>query len=430
VKKNWFKIGFLAIILLTLFVPLKRNVLFFIKERPLFGSYEFSEEPTFSLNDWFSGGFQEKYSNYFNSSFGFRNSLVRIFNQTQYSLFKKTSAKDTQIGRENYLFEGGYIRDYMGYNFIGEDKITAQLQKIKVIQEELKQDSISLFVAFAPGKASYFPGYFPSKYDTEKKTISNYLYYTQKCKELDLNYIDFNSMFMKHKTQSDVPIFPKGGIHWGEYAVAVSLDSLSRYLEEKRKINIPRLEMVAPIYYDTLRKEDRDISDAMNLLIELDYYKMPTPQYKVKQEENDVKPRLLIVGDSYGYGLTNSPIIHEQYSNVEFWYYNKEIKSGKKNHGILIEDIIVKNEVKRFDVILLLSTETNLYKFDFGFSESYRKSPESELENKIKKVIRNIKKNKEWLEEVKNQGKENNMTVDESLRKNAIFVIENRKQTK
>jgi hypothetical protein len=424
------KIGLAIFILAVFFIPLKRNVLHFIKEKPLFGSYKIIEEPDFSIKGWISSNFQEDYNNYFNSNFGFRNTFVRVFNQSQYSLYKKTSAKDTQIGKENYLYEGGYIRDYMGYNFIGEDKITAQLQKIKVLQEELKQDSISLIVAFAPGKASYFPEYFPSKYDTAKKTLSNYLYYAQKCKELELNHIDFNSLFMKHKTQSDVQIFPKGGVHWGEYAVAVSLDSLSKHIGRNSGISIPKLKIEESVYHDRLKESDRDISDAMNLLIELDYYKMPTPQYKVIQQEEDVKPRLLIVGDSYGYGLTNSPIINEQYSNVEFWYYNKEIKSGKKNHGIRIEDLIVKNEVKRFDVILLLSTETNLYKFDFGFSENYRKSPETQLEIEIKKVIRNIKKNKEWLEEVKNQGKENNMTVDESLRKNAIFVIENRKQTK
>lgn len=427
-KKRDIKKTVFVIILAILIMPLIEYKFQHSKPTPLKGSFETPQQP--SKVSWIKGLHQEVFGNYFKHTLGHRNTLVRFYNQMQFTLFKKTSAKDVQIGKENYLYEGGYIRDYMGYNFIGEDKITAQLQKIKVIQEELKQDSISLIVAFAPGKASYFPEYFPSKYDTSKKTLSNYLCYAQKCKELELNHIDFNSLFMKHKTQSDVQIFPKGGVHWGEYAVAVSLDSLSKHIERTRKIKMPMIINEEPIYYDVLNESDRDISDAMNLLIELDYYIMPTPQFKIKQQENDVKPRLLIVGVSYGYGLTNSSIINEQYSSVEFWYYNKEIKSGKKNHGTLIEDIIVKNEVERFDVILLLSTETNLYKFDFGFSESYRKLPESQLENEIKKVIRNIKKNKEWFTKVKNQGSENNMTVDESLRKNAIFVIENRKQTK
>ena len=190
---------------------------------------------------------------------------------------------------------------------------------------------------------------------------------------------------MKNKAQSEEPIFPKGGVHWGEYGIAVALDSLSKHIEHIRGIKIPTIELEEVVYSDTLRRSDRDISDAMNLLTEWDFYKMPTPIYKIKHQNNDVKPRLLIVGDSYGYGLTNSPIINEQYSNVEFWYYNREIKSGKKNHGIKIKDINVKEEINRFDVILLLSTETNLYRFDFGFAESYYKGVEYQFENEIKK---------------------------------------------
>ena len=59
------------------------------------------------------------------------------------------------------------------------------------------------------------------------------------------------------------------------------------------------------------------------------------------------------------------------FSNTEFWYYNKEIKPRRKNQSSNVEDLNVKEELKKFDVVLLLSTETNLYKFDFGFSNSY-----------------------------------------------------------
>jgi len=424
------KIGLAALILVVFFIPLKRNVLHFIKEQPLFGSYKTHEEPNLSIKGWLEGSFQKDYNNYFNASFGFRNTLVRIYNQTQYSFFNKTSAKDVQIGRDNYLFEGGYIRDYMGYNFIGEEKITERLQKLKTIQEKLKQDNISLIVAFAPGKASYYPEYFPIKYDTSKKTMSNYLCYAQKCKELELDYIDFNFLFMTHKSQSDLPIFPKGGVHWGEYGVVVSLDSLSRYLERERGISMPILEMDEPVYYDTLKRTDRDISDAMNLLIELDYYKMPTPVVRFKQQKNQTKPSLLIVGDSYGYGLTNSLIIKKLFNNVEFWYYNKEIKSGKKNHGTKIDDVNVRNELDRFDVVLLLSTETNLYKFDFGFAESYYRGDEEKREDEIQRIITDIKTDTTWYTQIKRQAKERGASTNETLRKNAIFVISNRKKIK
>lgn len=243
--------------------------------------------------------------------------------------------------------------------------------KLKEIQNQLKKDNINLIVVFAPGKASYFPEFFPSQYDTAKRTLSNYLCYVKKCEELDVDFIDFNSYFVNHKRNSEHLLFPKGGIHWGELGIALAFDSLTKYIEQKRNINIPDFDFEKLEYPATLLKEDRDISDAMNLFFEYKYYKMPKPHFAFKDTKGTKKPKLLIIGDSYGYGLTNSKLISKLFNNTEFWYYNKEIKPRRKNHSSNVEDINVIEELKRFDVVLLLSTEANLLKFDFGFSDSY-----------------------------------------------------------
>ena len=91
---------------------------------------------------------------------------------------------------------------------------------------------------------------------------------------------------------------------------------------------------------------------------------------------------------------------------------------------------MVKDELKKFDYVILLSTETNLYKFDFGFADSYfmtsEVKEEHDKEQEILGVINNIKNNSDWLESVKKNAEEKNITLDESLRRNAIFVINNR----
>ena len=166
-------------------------------------------------------------------------------------------------------------------------------------------------------------------------------------------------------------MFPKGGIHWGELGVALAFDSITKYIEQKRSINIPDFDFSKIEYPDNLLKSDRDISDAMNLFFEYNYYKMPKPYYIFKDTIDTEKPKLLIIGDSYGYGLTNSVLMNKLFSNTEFWYYNKEIKPNRKNHSSKVEDINVKKELRKFDVVLLLSTETNLFKFDFEFTDSY-----------------------------------------------------------
>ena len=370
--KKQIKIWLLLLMLGALFVPVLQFFFSFSKEKPLQGSFELSPKPnSITITNWLNGKYQEEYTNYFDAHIGFRATLVRIYNQIQFSIFNKTTAKDVRIGKENYLFEGGYIRDYMGYSFIGENEIAEKIGRLKEIQNKLKKDSINLIVVFAPGKASYFPEFFPSQYDTAKRTLSNYLCYVKNCEDLDVDFIDFNAYFINHKKNNKHPLFPKGGIHWGELGISLVFDSLTKYIEQKRNINIPDFDLVKLEYPASLLKEDKDISDAMNLFFEYKYFKMPKPYFVFKDRIGTKEPKLLIIGDSFGYGLTNSKLLGKLFSNTEFWYYNKEIKPRRKNQSSNVEDLNVKEELKKFDVVLLLSTETNLYKFDFGFSNSY-----------------------------------------------------------
>ncbi len=368
------KIGLLVFLLATIFIPLKRNALHFIKTRPLNGVFELAEKPDLLIKNWFNGEYQADYSKYYEDHIGFRNFFVRVNNQVQYSLYKKTRSNKTVIGQDNYLFERGYIDDYMGYSFVGEERIEGNMINIKRIQVELKKDSVTLLMAFAPGKASYFPEYFPSEYDTSKKTISNYNCYVAKCRKFGVNFIDFNSYFLFLKKENNIKLFSKGGIHWGEYGVAVALDSLSKVIEQIRGINMIDFEYNKIDYPDTLLKSDKDISDVMNLIFEPSFYRMPYPNYIFKKSLASVKPRLLIIGDSYSYGILNSPITKELYREIEFWYYNRDIKPKRKDGINKVDSIDVKESMKQFDVVLMLYTETNLCRFDFGFIDCYNKT--------------------------------------------------------
>lgn len=429
------KIGIAIFLLVILLIPLKRNVFSFIKEQPLNGKYKLVKEPDLDLNSWFEGEYQDEFNNYFENNFGFRNFFVRLNNQIKYSLFKKTNAYDIEIGKENHLYEGGYIRDYMGYSFIGEDKIVKKISVLKKIQDELKKEDVNLMIAFAPGKASYYPEFFPAKYDTSKKTLSNYLCFTQKAKELGLDYIDFNKMFMNQKKHSEIPLYSHGGVHWGEYGVGIALDSLSKYIGQKHNINMANIELKGIVYYDSLQSADKDANYLMNLLVEPgDYYKMPTPTWKVKKTENTVKPRLLIIGDSYASRFLSLPLVGQLFSNVElwyynhdsqFWYYNRDNSKTKKIIDVeqlpfvyrgthLIKDLNVKEEMKRFDIVLLMSTETNLYKFDFGFADSYY----NQANDKNKEARNRNEMDRFWLQKIKKEAKEKGVGLKKALYEN------------
>ena len=61
----------------------------------------------------------------------------------------------------------------------------------------------------------------------------------------------------------------------------------------------------------------------------------------------------------------------KMFGKVELWYYNKEIHPRRKNHNNKVEGLSLTDELGKFDIIIILSTETNLHKFGYGFIDNF-----------------------------------------------------------
>ena len=91
-----------------LFLPLAQTNLhlFFVKE--LKGFFILAEDVDLSRQKWMSQEFQEKKEKYINENFGFRNTLIRLMNQIEFSFFLKTSNSETVIGKSNVMYAKTY----------------------------------------------------------------------------------------------------------------------------------------------------------------------------------------------------------------------------------------------------------------------------------------------------------------------------------
>ena len=190
------------IIICLLFVSFAQYQFNFIKTNPLDGSYEKFEKTTFKYftwQRWFNEVFQNTFNTKFENNIGFRNPLIRLKNQIDYSLFKVSNNYKVIIGANNCLFEEGYILDYCGQNFVGKTYIDEKLRRAKWVQDYLKTKGITLIFVFEPGKASYHSEFIPERYHPEKKLLSNYKFYTQRCKELGIANLDLNKWFLSIK---------------------------------------------------------------------------------------------------------------------------------------------------------------------------------------------------------------------------------------
>jgi hypothetical protein len=154
-------------------------------------------------------------------------------------------------------------------------------------------------------------------------------------------------------------------------------DSLIKKVSALAQKPFPSLKLTRIEQDHTPRDRDDDIELGMNLLRNLPDFKMAYPKFKVQPLKAGQKPpRVLVIGDSFYYGMYNWGMMNNVFEGGEFWYYNHErLVPGKET--TYIKDI--KNyseEVGQFDVVVLLLTEANLPRFGFGMQQAYlRKKP-------------------------------------------------------
>jgi len=93
---------------------------------------------------------------------------------------------------------------------------------------------------------------------------------------------------------------------------------------------------------------------------------MAYPIFHVSADSITTKVKVLAVSDSFYWGIESKGLSNQLYEG-SFWYYYEEIHPQSPDSPHRISEIDVKSEIEKKDVIILLSTDANLYKFAFGF---------------------------------------------------------------
>lgn len=369
-NKTTLKKSIFIFIIVILSVPLVQQISGFAYVVPLKGAIKEVEKPNFSFQNWLDGDYQSHAEEYINSSFGFRTSFVKLHNQLDYWLFGKINAKSVLIGKEGYLFEIEYIKEYLGENFLGKEAINKKVAALKSVSDSLSVRGIDLVVILAAGKASYYPEYFPDELQYKEKTISNYDYFSKTIDSAGIHNIDFNSWFVKIKDTVPYPLFTKGGIHWSKYSEYLVLDSLIRYIEDLRAIKLPHFKVVDMDVSILPQYRDNDIGEGMNLIFPHSSLWMAYPELEIERSKDNVTINAMVVADSYYWELYNEGLSKEIFNFGQFWYYNIDVYSQKPGWNKKpVEELDIKHEVEKNDIVFILQTEASLYRLGFGFIE-------------------------------------------------------------
>jgi hypothetical protein len=423
------------IILTGLLLPGLQSIFHLFPERELHGAYEKEERPELNSDRWFNEEFQQAMVPWLEEHIGFHNGLVRMNNQLDYTFFHKANAEGVIRGRNGNLFEYDYIKAWTGKDFIGEKLLDKKLRGFRFLQQHLKEQfDIDLVLVLEPGKASIYPEDIPERFTKAKAGKSNYDYIRMRATELEINLIDLNEWFSHIKDTSTYPLFPPQGTHWSEFAMWYAADSLINYIEQSRDIRLPEVIVDSIEYSSDLRSTDYDQGVTLNLLFELEHGEMPYPAFHFEEKENQTRPKVLAIADSYYWNIYNTRIPKYVFAQEAFWYfynlvfphtyYSRKFFDKERT----ISDLDLKKEIEKQDVILYMATERFLYMFDRGFVDDLIKiyGPTSCLDE-LTFIKTKILVNQQWFNDVIDRADRSGITIEERLDLEADYVLWNDK---
>ena len=340
---------------------------------PLQGGIVVIPKPQFTLDNWFSVNYQDSTMKYYEQNLDSHVFLTRLNTQIAYSTFGEISAVRVEEGKNHFLFDNGYIESYIGKDFVEENKVIEKVNKLAYVQAELKKRNVDLLFLITPGKPSHYPEYLPEKYDLNRKTRSNYDAYTEEFEKQKINFIDCRKYFLKLKPTTKHPLFTRYGVHWSIYGSTIAADTMIKYLENLRHIDM------MDYYYNGGRettipeKTDADILYAMNLLRTYPSLPMYYPNLVLKKDSAKVKPNILFVGDSFLWswiGMDNFiPNIVD--SKSAFWYYSQVVGWPQVNRqdNYPVSKLNLKDETLHRDIIVIVYSESSLVNCGYNFIE-------------------------------------------------------------
>ena len=413
-----------------------------VKMKPLEGVVAKEKKTELTLDTYLDGSYQNYLTEHAKRNTGFREPLIRFYNQLCYSCFGKVNNINVVVGEEGDLFTKMYLDDVTGkrveqyFTTIDSAKMQAR-ENVKVtlqLMDTLKQHGTDFFFVFAPSKAAVYPEHIPEPYQSQRSDFSLTDYYIELFKENGIPHIDFYNYFKSIKDSYPYPLYSKYGTHWSFATIPMVSDSILRMMESLSGKSLPSIEVTDWNLTTDYFGQDRELEGQFNLMFPLSKPALPNPRFSLTDTVGKDKPNLVVVGDSYFVAFENTCFL-DAFNSWNYLKYNDYIissnpKSDWKRISLLPE---AHELLENADIVMVVSTAPMLYTYMFDFPETafdlFAQGEPTE-EDRIERTIQTIRNNPEWYNAVVEQAKKLGYTTEENLRRNAIYVIKSKDKEK
>ena len=432
-KRPWHHIIQFVGIMAMLSVVALQGFTHFAKMKPLEGVVAQEKETPFTFKTYLDGSYQDYLADHAKRNTGFREFFIRSYNQVRYSCFGVNTNNNVIVGENGELFYQMYLDDMTGkrvidyFGSVENAKAEAQ-ENVKItlqLIDTLKQHGTDFLFIFAPSKAAVYPELMPKSYREHISDFSLIDYYIELFKENDIPHIDFHNYFKQIKDSFPYPLYAKFGTHWAYGTIPMVSDSILRKLEAVTGKSMPSIEVTDINLTTDYFGQDRELEGQYNLLIPMKKPAIPNPTFILTDTVGKEKPNIVAVADSYFVAFEKSSFL-KAFNWWCYFKYNEDIISSEPKYNwqkvmtfadtyLILEDA---------DIVMPVFTAPMIYTYMFGFPQTaFDLLSHDNYENEIQKIIQAILDTPEWYDAVVEQAKERGLTIEENLRRCAIYTI-------
>jgi hypothetical protein len=378
-KKPKYDSVLFAILTVLAFLPMLQGWFHWFPTKPLNGVTEETDKPVFEFDAYRSGEYAKQAEAYSSRHFGFREPIIRLYNQYLWSCYHKTYAHDVVAGKEGWLFYPQSVRDYYGQELLrwhpsvdeAREKFDREVKYMNWARSILKENGIDLLVFMAPEKSFLYPEFLP---DGEKDTTTFNAcdYFAQRFEETGVPYIEMTRWFQQIKDTVDYPLIPQAGAHW-IFPSVYAVDTLSRLMGELKGIELPKIK-IGEAYHtrDADHDYDNDLEELLNLVFPMkhQYGYCPRHYVTVEHDSTTVKPKVLLIGNSYFWSMNLFAPFDEMFETTEFWYYFSTAYSGDSlTETTSVNQLDFVEKLLDFDYVVWFTTGNQMNKGTSDFAQ-------------------------------------------------------------
>lgn len=319
--------GFLMVFLFA-FMAQERLRLFEIK--PLSGFINKTEMPKLTKGTYQSHQYQEQIERHLSETFGFREPIIRIYNQYLWWFYRKSYCHFIVPGKEGWLYYKDAFDDYYGIEAIhlyrtydrARDWARKNVRMMNKLRYVLKDYGVEFLCFMAPNKAEIYPEYLPYHSPAPPDAINTAAYYDSLMTDIGFPHVEMTQWFKSMKDTASFLLFPKRDMHW-RYSAAIGYDSLFSFMDHLNGFGIPDIQINGLYKLDTNYLEVDE--QTLNLLFPIPN---DSPKYRVDVNvinEGRRKPRVLFIGDSFINDLETYLPWRDVMEDVEIWFYNTTV---------------------------------------------------------------------------------------------------------